>query len=82
MYFEMTLNVSIRMHLKEVELLSRVPAVVIFCNIYDAEEMKLAKVLSICITDLGDDAPPTILVPHVPSSSKRDKKDEFVMLSL
>ena len=45
----------------------RVPAVVIFCNIFDPQEMKLVKVLNSCITELGDNAPPTILVPHVPS---------------
>jgi len=67
---------------EEMELLGRVAALLIFCNIFDPLEMKLAKALSSCITELGDAAPPTILVPHIPPEfARQSKNDEFVMLA-
>ena len=64
------------------ELLRQVPAVLIFCNIFDPQEMKLALVLSTTITELRDAAAPTILVPHVrPESSWQAKNDRFNILA-
>lgn len=67
----------------EAELLRDIPALLIFCDIHDKDQVQRAIGMeeSLCMT-LGDQRPPTILVPHsaVPEQQVRDDDLELTVL--
>jgi serine/threonine protein kinase len=67
----------------EMAFVTSVRAIIIFCNIFNSKELENALLLNSCVTELGDEAPPTILVPHTdPEKRTTDNPgDEFHVLS-
>jgi len=65
---------------EEVQMLSGVSVMLVFCDVHDREEMQLAVSLSTCVAQrMGNESPPTILVPHRsnPELQDRDADEEF-----
>jgi hypothetical protein len=69
---------------QEIDLICRVPAVLVLCDTRDQKEVELALILNSFITTLNDNAPPVILVPHSSPEAEAqpfDAEAEFNILS-
>jgi hypothetical protein len=80
--YEAELSISHTLRENEIDNICRTPAVLIFCDISDEWEMERAMLLNDCVANLGDRAPPTILVPHSASGTQlADDDKQFEILS-